>query len=143
MRSEGSFKVPSLLTPKSSLACSAVILPRRAWWISFLASSSTSFPSGALVTKSTSATPKSSRTIKSPPRSPSTNTVTDLTLLRSLIVCGQEVPFIEMVFLNPCFSKVRTSARPSTTMSSSLESTSGPAGSRSLPYSPTSIMRTD
>ncbi len=126
----------------SSLYCSAVILARRLLWISFFASSSTSLPSGAFVTKSISVVSMSSLMMRSPPRSPSTKTVTIFSRQRSLTLSGMLVPFMLMTFLKPCLSRFRTSARPSTRMISSDSSTPGPAGRRSLPHSWISMTRT-
>ncbi len=125
----------------SNFACSTVIRERSALWISFFASSSTSLPSGARVTKSISATLNKSRKMRFPPRSPSTKTTVSLRCESSITVCGTDVPFIAMTFLNPYLSKLTTSARPSTMMSSSASSMPGPAGSRSFPYSQTSMTR--
>src|SRR3989344_3571728 len=81
--------------------------------------------------------------MRSPPRSPSTNTVTVFRLASSTMVCGTEVPLIAMAFLKSCFSRLRTSALPSTMMISSESSIIGPAASRSLPYSRISLTRTE
>src|SRR3989338_958665 len=127
----------------SSFACSPEILLLNALWISFFASSSTSFPSGAFVTKSMSATVVNSFIIRLPPLSPSTNAVTTFFPHKSTIVCGTDVPFMAIAFLKPCFNRFKTSALPSTTMTSSLSSIAGPAGSLSLPYSTISITLTE
>src|SRR3989338_4212733 len=127
----------------SSFTCSAVTLPLSALWISFCVSSSTSLPSGALHTKSISAVLSSSLIMRSPPRSPSTKAVMVFFPLSSFTVWGMNVPLMAMQFLIPYLRRLSTSALPSTTMTSSLSSTAGPAGRRSLPYSTISITRTD
>ena len=50
---------------------------------------------------------------------------------------------VAIAFLNPCFNKFNTSARPSTISISSLSSMFGPAGNLSFPYSRTSMTRTE
>src|SRR3989344_1527712 len=83
------------------------------------------------------------REISSPPLSPSTKTVISFFLLRSIIVWGTFVPFIAITFLKPCFNRFKTSALPSTTITSSLSSMAGPAANLSFPYSFISIILTD
>jgi len=109
--------------------------------ISFLVISSTSLPSGAFVTKSTSTCALSSLMMMSPPLSPSTKRVTVFALHTSRMVGTMTVPFMPMTFLKPFLSRFKTSARPSTMMTSSLSSMVGPAGHRSLPYSVISMTR--
>ena len=72
--------------------------------------------------------------IKSPPLSPSTKTVTSLLFAISITVFGTEVPFIETAFLISYFRRFITSALPSTRITDSAFSTSGPAGNWSSPY---------
>ena len=90
-----------------------------------------------------SATCSSSRRIRSPPRSPSTNTVAFFLTLRSATIWGTLVPSTATVFLIPHFSRFSTSARPSTMMIASESSTLGPAGSRSSPMEDTFSTRMD
>ena len=111
-----------------STACSAGTFSRRHLNISFLVSSSTSIPFGALATKSISPTCLSSLRIRSPPRSPSRNAVVSLDLVSCAIDGGTLVPPIAVAFLMPCFRRIRTSALPSHTIIDSPLSTSGPAG---------------
>jgi len=117
----------------ASRPCSAGTLFLRALNISFLASSSTSLPFGALAIKSTSATCKSSLRISSPPLSPSVNTVTVFALLNSEIDFGTLVPSTAIEFFTPYFRRLSTSALPSTTMIASESPMFGPAGSFSAP----------
>ncbi len=126
-------RIDSLVSTISCLACSMLTLLRRALWISFFASSSTSLPSGARATKSTSATFINSLRIRLPPLSPSRKTMTSFSRVRSMTVCGTLVPFMATTFLKPCLRRLRTSALPSTMMTSSLSSMPGPAGSLSGP----------
>ncbi len=103
---------------------------------SFLVSSSTSFPSGAFAIKSTSVTLSKDLTIMSPPLSPSTKTVTSFSSQSFFIVFGitDAAPPIATTFVISYLRRLRTSALPSTSITSLLFSTSGPAGSLSGPY---------
>ncbi len=91
-------------------------------------SSSTSCARGALATKSTSATWKSSLRINSPPLSPSTNAVATLSLDNSCTVSGMFVPSTAIAFFTPALRRLRTSDLPSTMMMASESFTAGPAG---------------
>ena len=81
--------------------------------------------------------------MRSPPLSPSTQTVTSFFLQSSTIVGGTDVPLIAIAFFIPCFRRLSTSALPSTMIISSLSSIAGPAGSLSFPYSCISITLTE
>ena len=90
-------------------------------------SSSTSFPRGALATKSTSTTCFSSFMMRSPPRSPSVKTVISFSLEICIISGAADVPPTATAFLMPFLRRVITSALPSQSMMLSEVGTSMPA----------------
>ena len=73
--------------------------------------------------------------IRVPPLSPSRNAVTSLFLASLMIVSGIFAPFTAIAFLIPALSRLSTSALPSTIVIEVADSTSGPAGRSSGPYS--------
>lgn len=95
--------------------------------------SSTSLPCGALAMYLMSVTCSSSFRIRSPPLSPSKNAVASFSLQICIIVSGIFAPSKAITFLIPHFSRLITSALPSTRVISLAFSMPGVAVSSSGP----------